>query len=115
MRKSLIVAAAEFGQAVRSRAFLVSLVLMPVIMSGSIVVQRLTADHVDLTPRRFAIVDDDSVLCRAVLARTEARNALVLGRGAQFSGECVPAVGNFDELRLNLSDRVRAGDLFAFA
>jgi ABC-2 type transport system permease protein len=114
MRKSLLVAAAEFGQAVRSRAFLVSLVLMPVIMGGSIAVQKLSEDHVDLTPRRFAIVDDDSSLCRAVIARTEARNAALLGRAAQYSGECVPAEGNFDELRLALSDRVRAGDLFAF-
>jgi ABC-2 type transport system permease protein len=114
VRKSLVVAAAEFNQAVRSRAFLVSLVLMPVLMGGSIVVQRASAGHTDLTPRRFAMIDNDSALCRAVIARTEARNSLVLGKQAQFSGECIPAEGNFDELRLALSDRVRSGDLFAF-
>jgi ABC-2 type transport system permease protein len=57
MRKILVIAAREYRAAVRSKAFLVTLVLMPVLMTGSIGVQLLFKKFEDTTEKKFAVVD----------------------------------------------------------
>src|SRR5213592_1256981 len=57
MRKVLVIALREYLAAVRSKAFIIGIILMPVLMSAGIIAQVLLHDQVDLTPKRFAIVD----------------------------------------------------------
>lgn len=116
MRKALVVAGAEWNAAVRSRAFLVSLVLLPVIMGGSIFAQRAVAGHTDSATRRFAVVDPTGQLYDGLAAKTEARNLLVGGTAGRFVPERVaaPDPARLDALRLQLSDRIRTRELFAF-
>ena len=57
MRKMLTIAAREYNATVRTKSFIVSLVLMPVMMGGSIFVQILMKDQVDTKERRFAVID----------------------------------------------------------
>ncbi len=57
MRKLLVIAVREYTAAVRTKAFLVSLVLLPVLMLGSFVVQALLRDRVDTSPKHFAVID----------------------------------------------------------
>ena len=57
MRKILIVARREYLAAVRTKAFLIGLLSMPVMMFGSILVQMMLKDQVDLADKRFAVVD----------------------------------------------------------
>jgi ABC-2 type transport system permease protein len=119
MRKVWVVAAAEFASRVRSKAFLVSLVLMPVLMIGVQVTQHMLEGRVDTRPRRFAIVDWSHALYPALAARTEARNAAreqsaQRKRGARFEPESVPASGAADTIRLAQSQRIQRGELFAF-
>jgi len=45
MRKALIVAQSEFVTLVKSKAFLVGLILMPVVMGTSIMLVRATKDQ----------------------------------------------------------------------
>ena len=119
MRKVLTIAIAEFEQAVRSRAFIIGLLAVPLLMTGAFFVQSLTARR-DTSERRFAIVDRTGVvapvLVEAALAHnTEARTAAGRITGPQFLPEVVqPGEQAPEQLRLSLSDRVRRGELFAF-
>ncbi|MBO0696951.1 MAG: ABC transporter permease [Zavarzinella sp.] len=57
MRKVLVIAAREYRAAVRSKGFLVTLVLMPVLMGASGGVQYLFKKFEDMTEKRFVLVD----------------------------------------------------------
>jgi ABC-2 type transport system permease protein len=118
MTKIGVVAAAELGMLVRTKAFLITVLLMPVMVGGSIVVEALVAKQVDRTPRRFAVVDGTGALYPALAQAAAMRNGLIatgVVPGAPFEPEPVAAAGEAsDALRLRLSDRVRAGAIFAF-
>lgn len=114
MNKILIVASSEFGTLVRSKAFIISLVLMPVIMVGSILLVRATRDTRDDRPRRFAYVDHSGVIGAYLESAAAARNADP-SAGAPFHPVAVdPMSAPEDELRIQLSDRIRSKELFAF-
>jgi ABC-2 type transport system permease protein len=57
MKKVFIVASREFKAAVMTKAFLVSLIMMPILMGGSILVQYLTKDVKSLKDKTFVIID----------------------------------------------------------
>jgi ABC-2 type transport system permease protein len=57
MRKVLVIAAREYRAAVRTRAFLISLLLMPVLMGGSFVMQMVFKQLDDTTEKRVAVID----------------------------------------------------------
>jgi ABC-type Na+ efflux pump permease subunit len=57
MRKVFVIAGREYRAAVRSKAFVVTLVLMPVLMGASIGVQVLFKKFEDTTEKKFAVVD----------------------------------------------------------
>ena len=119
MRKVLTIAIAEFEQAVRSRAFIIGLLALPLLMSAAFFIQAMTARR-DTSERRFAIVDRTGVVAAALVAAAGTHNEEMRtpqGRltGPQFLPEVVPAGGQApDVLRLALSDRVRREELFAF-
>lgn len=74
MRKMIVVAVREYQAAVKTKAFLISLILMPVMMGGSIVVQVLLEDSVDTRDKKFAIVDYSGVVFDALSAAANRRN-----------------------------------------
>jgi ABC-2 type transport system permease protein len=126
MRKILVVAVREFIAAVKSKAFVVSLVVMPLLMFGGIIVQRQTAKMGDVKTKRVAIVDRSDAnlfadLERAANIRTE--NQLKDETGKQMRPrveleELAPA-GDFEsdaaaQQRLALSERIKSNDLFAY-
>jgi ABC-2 type transport system permease protein len=114
MNKIFTVASSEFSTLVRSRAFLISLFLMPVLMAGSIYLARATRNTTDDVNRRFAIVDHSGALSAMVKAAAEARNASGTASG-RFEPVVVEPQGRTPEaVRLELSDRIREKDLFAF-
>ncbi|HVL69057.1 MAG TPA: ABC transporter permease [Vicinamibacterales bacterium] len=113
MNKILTVATSELTTLVRSKAFLISLILMPVLMAGSIVLAQATRNATDDRHRRFAIVDYSGRFAEPLQMAAAARNEA--SGGGRFDPVVVPVDGRTaDEIRLELSDRVRAKDLFAF-
>lgn len=123
MRKTLIVAQSEFATLVRSKAFLISLVLMPVVMGVSILLLRATKDSTDGKDRTFAVVDYSGVIAEPLTAVAAMYNASTPAaveaglsrKGARFIPVVVKPDGrNPDDLRVELSDRVRKQELFAF-
>ncbi|MFO0909755.1 MAG: ABC transporter permease, partial [Isosphaeraceae bacterium] len=113
-------ATTEFGSAIRTKSFLIGLLLLPVIMGASILVQKMAAERVDTRPRTFALIDHAGGLEPAIRTAAEAHNADVVDKNGIAKGprfELQPAgklSDDGDEARLALSDRVRKGELYAF-
>jgi len=126
MSKVWSVARAEYRNAVQSKAFIIGVILMPVFMCGAMLVQAFMKDKVDIKDRKFAIVDRTGQLAQTLVDKSEERNQWIYdpeepGKQIQpkFVTEVVkaeksPTTAQKDELQLELSDRVRKGDLFAF-
>jgi ABC-2 type transport system permease protein len=117
MNRTLIVAQSEFATLVRSKAFIISIIFMPIVMIGSIALIRATKDSGDVKDRPFAFVDRSGVMAPAIEAAAAERSASARdGRTvARFIPVAVPPDGRPpEELRLELSDRVRRQELFAF-
>ncbi|HEX5137906.1 MAG TPA: ABC transporter permease [Planctomycetota bacterium] len=108
MSKVWRVAKNEYLNLVRSKAFLVSVFLMPVFSGGAIAVQTLLGDRVDLRDRRVAVVDGTFRLLEGLERAAKERDAAEGGEKPRFVLE--DATG--DEAAL--AQRVRAGDLFAY-
>ena len=125
MNKALVVATNEYISAVTSKPFIIGVLLMPVFMGGSIVVQLLTRDQVDLSDRRVAIVDPSGSLFDVIATQAEVRNQNVIETSAdgppkqlqpKFIVERYVPQAGADEERpdVALSRRVDEQDLFAF-
>ena len=120
MHKIYVVATTEFGSAVRTKSFLVGILLLPIIMGGSIVLQLLVAKQVDTKTRRFAVVDRTGALYPTIVEAARGRNARqVIKDGKQVEPRFEPERADLggraeQETLLGLSDRVRRGELYAF-
>ena len=123
MRKILIVSQSEFVTLVRTKAFIVGVVLMPIIIGVAIMLTRATKDATDGKDRTFAVVDHTGRIAKplnavAGLYNTSTADAPIAGlsrNGPRFIPlEVEPGGRSVEELRLALSDRVRNSELFAF-
>jgi ABC-type Na+ efflux pump permease subunit len=125
MRKVFVIAARDYNAAVRTKAFLIGLLIMPVLMGGSLVMQVLLRDVHDTKPKRFAVVDltPRRQLLEYVRRAAEAHNGQVFDdKGKQVKPlfeieEAGPADGSpaaLDDLHVRLSEEVRKGALFGF-
>jgi len=113
MSKVWRVAKTEYLNLVRSKAFLVSVFLMPFFTGGAIAVQTLLGDRVDLRDRRVAVVDGTGALLQGLERAADERNAgETMERGAQVRPRFVIEGASGDEMAL--SARVRSGELFAY-
>ncbi len=110
MRKILTVARTEYLNIVRTKAFIISIVLMPIFMGGAIVVQELVKDKIDLKERRFAVIDESGAMFD-VLARA-CRDRPIKKDGKQVRPRFVPQQTDGDiAVRTR---QVRDGSLFAY-
>jgi ABC-2 type transport system permease protein len=116
--KALIVAVSEFTTLTRSKAFLVGLALMPVIMAIGFGVQKFTRENVDTKDRRFVVVDRSGVLYPAIAAAAEQSNQSAIDGGTRKAPRYLPTEQSFapddQAARSALSDRVRKDELYAF-
>ena len=105
MTKMFVVAGSEFGTLVRTKAFIISVLLMPVIVGAAIALIQVTEDAEDLKQRRFAYVDYSGVVGPALQAEKHEQFVPV---------EITPDGRSPEQLQIELSDRVKREDLFAF-
>lgn len=75
MNKILRVAITEYLNAVRSKAFIIGIIMLPVFMFGGLLVSRLAKDKVDLKDRRFAVLDHSGSLYSVIASKVKDRNA----------------------------------------
>jgi ABC-2 type transport system permease protein len=122
MRKVFKLAAREYRAAVRTKGFIVGLLLAPLLMGGSGLAMLLLKDQVETTDRRVAIIDRSGVLAQALIQAAEARNEQMVHdpetgkkvRPAYVLFEMPDRPADRDGLHLELSGQVRQGELHAF-
>jgi ABC-2 type transport system permease protein len=122
MRKVWVIAAREYKAAVKTKSFLIGIILLPIMMGGGIVAQALFKDQVDLRPKHFAIVDRTPGGEFFPLLAMEARrhNDMQAAADPQTKATLIlqsvppPAPTEVAQLRLALSERVRRGELTGF-
>jgi ABC-type Na+ efflux pump permease subunit len=116
LRKIWVVATTEFGSAIRTKAFIFTLLMFPILYGLSIGMQLLVAKRVDTRTRTFAVVDRTGVLYPAIERAAEAYNkAAVDTQGRTIAPRLEPSRADAgDGAELELSDRTRRGQLDAF-
>ncbi len=127
MNKIITIASTEYVNALRSKAFLIGLLAMPLMVGLMIIVPQLTKDKVDLSDRKFAIVDFSGQLGAVIVQQAQKRNKTDIffngddekNKREQAQPRFLPelvALGNatWEDQVLQLSDRVRKKELFAF-
>ncbi len=121
MDKVLIVARTEFANAVRTKAFLVSILMLPFIYGIMFFVQ-IYASKADVEPRKFAVLDHTGKLFPSIKAAADFYNKsedVVDKAGKAKAPTFVPSLvkeegKSPEETLLALSDKVRSGELYAF-
>jgi ABC-2 family transporter protein len=121
MHKIAIIARREYQALVRTKAFIISLVIMPVFMFGGIFIQNFLAGRIDVGEKKVVVLDGTGRMFEplAALARRHNETELVdkeTGRKTRptITLEKGPAGPVTDELRLALSERIHRNELFAF-
>ena len=126
-RKTRLIAAREYLAAIRSKSFLISLVLLPVFMSGGLIAQKLGRKIGDTSTYHIAVMDCSpgeslyGTIEQAVRQHNE--HDIFDDSGRQVRGTFAPEQiapvdwgdqAALDRERLILSDRIRGGQLLAF-
>lgn len=121
-RKVWTVATTEFLHAIRSKAFLIGIALVPMLAIVSMVGPKFVGDEIDRTERKVAIVDETGRLYPLLALVADQWNAAQLDEDGRIKGprflleQVQPPPGRpADDVRAELSDRVRTKDLVAFA
>ncbi|MBU8934699.1 MAG: ABC transporter permease [candidate division Zixibacteria bacterium] len=122
MRKILWLARREYLAAVRTTGFIIALVAIPIVMSGSVIAMLLLKDRVDTTDRTIVVIDRSGVVADELIRMAQERNEAeiidsISGKKVKPAYEftiIAPDTIDPDQQRLELSDRIRAGEIHAF-
>ena len=126
MRKILTIAAREYRAMVGTKAFLISISMMPILMFGGIFAMSLLQNVGEVSDRKIAVLDQSGMLFDHLKSEAEKRNELLesassgddqpFGDSARYRYllEAIDVEEVTDELRLELSDRVRDQEMYAF-
>lgn len=122
MHKVWVITKREYSANVRTKAFVVSLVLMPILMGGGIIAQKVLRGRVDVTDKTIVVTDGTGKLLPELIKAAEERNTddifdpetkkQVRSRIIVKEGPPWPLT---DDQRLSLSDDVRNSRTAAFA
>ncbi|MEX2273568.1 MAG: ABC transporter permease, partial [Vicinamibacterales bacterium] len=119
MNRVFTVAQMEFLTLVRTKAFLIGILMMPVLIGVSILFQVYAERHVDTQDRRIAVIDHSGTLYDAVAAAAARHNADAGEAASRKGPHFIPSRVDLssqsaDAAKLELSDRIRSEELFAF-
>jgi ABC-2 type transport system permease protein len=127
MRKTLVVAAREYQAAVRTKSFVISLFIMPLMMGGGILANYLLKDQADIQEKPFAVIDrtPDQGFLHTLAIKAQARNEKEIYSAPNhkqvkpvFTIEAVePSTEDSQSIlqqRFALSERVRKKELIGF-
>ena len=121
MRRVVTIARSEFHSAVRSRGFLIGIMLMPLLFGSAMILQRVVERQSNSAVRRVGVVDETGQLFTPLAAAVDSwnRGKRDIGpdepEGPRFAVERIAPGPDPRALRLALSERVRKQELFAFA
>jgi len=121
MRKIFVLFKREYLAAVKTRSFIISLVMVPILMAGSFVVIMLTENNEDTDDKHFAIIDQSGLVTEVLKEKAEYRNANEIFDSETGEKKSPAYILEFIEADttdpmgqlLALSDRVRNQELHA--
>lgn len=122
MRRTFRFVKREYLAAVKTKGFIIMLVLMPVLMGGSAVAMYLLRGQVDTKDKRVVVLDRSGIVADMLPKAVEERNkASVYDKetGKKIQPAYILDIVEPDKKdpraqRLQLSDRIRSGELHAF-
>ena len=119
MSRALVIAKSEFLSLVQTKFFIIGILMMPVMVGASIGFQVFAATRIDRVERRFAVIDHTGRLYETLARTAETRNndqgSGASQKGPHFVPQPVDIAGRpLDEVRLELSSRVKGKEIFAF-
>src|SRR2546423_415748 len=125
MRKTWVIAVREYTAAVRTKAFIIVLLIMPLLMGGSALLQMVFKNIRDTEDKHFAVIDrSGGKLFELLQKETEKNNenAIDPSTGKQTKPKFILEEARPEKddekslalLRLKLSNRVRDGELMGF-
>jgi ABC-2 type transport system permease protein len=119
MNRVLIVASSEFQTLIKTKAFIISILLVPVLVGASIGFQAFAEKRLDREDRALAVIDHTGVLYAPLAAAASELNRSVDQAAARTGPRFLPTSidprgRSADAVKLELSDRVKKKDLFAF-
>jgi ABC-2 type transport system permease protein len=122
MHRIWTIARREYRANVRSKAFVISLILMPLLMGGGAIAQKAMRGRVDVGDKRLQVLDGTGVLLPALIRAAEERNAKETLDPTtkhqvepRYLVEAVPWPALDEGRRLELSEQIRKRRLQAFA
>ena len=110
MSKTLRIGLTEFLNSLRSKAFIIGALAVPIIYAVAFLVMNFASKQKDTRDKHFAVIDETGRLYAAV-ERAAAKRGDQMPR---FLPERVEPDTDELALRLRLSDRIRTEELFAF-
>ncbi len=121
MHKVFVIARREYMAMVGSKAFIVSIAIMPILMGGGAIVPNLLRNRVDIGDKRIVVLDQSGVLIKDIEQAVAMHNEHEIF-DSEKSEQTKPAYrlemrANgpvTDAQRLELSNRIRKGDLYGF-
>lgn len=122
MRRTFTIATREYLAAVKTKGFIIGLLVAPIMMCGGIIAAIVLRGQVDVTDKRIAVVDRAGGLGPAVAAAAESRTQRDIVdaksgkrlKPAYLIELVAPQPDQLPAQRLALSERVRRGELHAF-
>ncbi|HTQ53705.1 MAG TPA: ABC transporter permease [Bryobacteraceae bacterium] len=121
MHRILLIARRDYLATIRTKAFIIGLVVAPILFGGGFLGLALMESKPDLKERHIAILDRTGVLAVAVIQAAQESNAKDMrdkktGRQVQprYVFETVAPAADARAQRLALSERVRREQLYAF-
>ena len=122
VRKILLMAKRDYIESVRTKAFIIGLVVAPLLFGGGFFGIAILKKRPDLRDKRIAVLDRTGLVTPVLLRAAAEKNAKEAydkvthaHTDALYVLEAVaPSAGDAEEQRLALSNRVRSRELFAF-
>ena len=119
MKRVLTIAQSEFLTLVKTKAFIIGIFLMPVLMFGFVMFMNYAERHADTETRPFAVIDASGTFYDSIAAAAGTyndKNGSGTGQtGPHFVPRRVELAGrSLDDVKVELSEQVRKKDLFAF-
>jgi len=121
MSKIFVIARREYVSMVGSKAFVIGVAALPILMVVGGFLPRLLEKSVDLGDKKIVVLDRSGTVFDALTAAVDVRNESGIsdpktGRqtSSRYALERAPDVDATDELRLALSNRVRNREIYAF-
>jgi len=122
MNKALIIAKREYRAAVKTKGFIIGILILPIFMGGGLLVFTLFKDKIDTDDKKIAVVDHSGLFREHLVASADEWNnsATINDKGQKsipyyYLEFVTPDTTDPERQKLELSNRVRSKELHAFA